>query len=169
MISPGLQTTLRKSWECRPSRTPDSQRHQIFGNVSEVDFEPKVCHDAGLFPRRMSWYSFPCSVPTVPAIRCSRAEPPELANNAIAAQTQTAATIPLCSIPLLMDTHPESKNNSLPGLSMAVACETQHGCGKSVLQRSLTSGKKRANPQQREPSTARSIEPRGGSCGDSAC
>jgi SAM-dependent methyltransferase len=109
------------------------------GNVSEVDFEPEVCHDDVLFTRRMSWCSFPCSVPTVKAIRLSRVEPPKLANNAIAAKTPIAAIIPLCSIPLIMGTYLKSKSKLLTCLSMAAAFETRRGYCESALQRSLTS------------------------------
>src|SRR5215510_16205113 len=53
------------------------------GSCCRFALYPHVCHAADSFRRRASWYSFPCCVPTVKAIRSSKAARTKRVKNAI--------------------------------------------------------------------------------------
>src|SRR4029434_207743 len=68
------------------------------GSWCRFALSPFVCHAADWFRRRASWYSFPCFVLTVIAIKSSKAARPKRVTSVISARTPPVRILALSVI-----------------------------------------------------------------------
>src|SRR5207245_2385577 len=74
---------------------------------------PHMCHAEAFFGRRALWYLCLCCVPTVTAIRSSKAVRPRLAHNGTSAKMRTVLVIPFSFISRIKGDYPRSKSRLL--------------------------------------------------------